>query len=579
VKPVTVWSPVAKTVELIKAGTAYPMIRETDGHFTALGIDLEPETDYSFSVDGGDPLPDPRSPFQPYGVHGTSRWVTTEFEWADNEFSPTPLHAAIIYELHVGTFSADGTFDGVIERLDYLRNLGITHVELMPIAQFSGDRGWGYDGVQLYAPHAPYGGPLGLKRLINACHVRGLSILLDVVYNHFGPDGNYLPRFGPYLTENAGTPWGAAVNFDRSYSREVRAFLVENALMWLEDYHCDGLRLDAVHAIQDTSPRHFLEELSDAVHKLSVRLDKPLSLIAESDLNDPRLLLPKEIGGFGIDAAWNDDFHHALHVVLTGERDGMYGDFHGIRDLACAVERGFVYEGQFSQFRNRPHGRPFGNLSLRRLVGYSQNHDQVGNRALGERMSMLISARRALLGAMLVLLGPHIPLIFQGEEWASRKPFLYFANHENQELAQLVSEGRRNEFIAQGYSPQEVPDPSAYESFDKSRLDFKEAAHGQQAATLEFYRTLIQLRKRWSGWVSPSVCVSCDEVAGVLVLQRDSSILVINFGSQVVEHSIREDWKELRLAIGTEGASLMGHRMTLESESGALCVNSADDKD
>lgn len=577
-KPGTVWSPVAKTVELIKAGAAYPMKRDVNGNFTAPGICLEPATDYCFSVDGGDPLPDPRSRFQPHGVHGPSRCVSAQFEWTDSDFAPIPLRSAVIYELHVGTFSTDGTFDGVIERLDYLRNLGVTHIEIMPIAQFSGDRGWGYDGVQLYAPHAPYGGPLGLKRLINASHAHGLSVLLDVVYNHFGPDGNYLPRFGPYLTENADTPWGAAVNFDQAYSPGVRAFLVENALMWLEDYHCDGLRLDAVHAIRDTSPRHFLEELSGAVSNLSLRLAKPLFLIAESDLNDPRLILPREMGGFGLDAVWNDDFHHALHVVLTGERAGIYGDFHGIRDLAYALERGFVYQGQFSRFRGCHHGRPLGDLSLRGLVGYSQNHDQVGNRALGERMSMLISVRRARLAALLVLLGPYVPLIFQGEEWASKRPFLYFANHENQDLARLVSEGRRSEFIVQGYAPQEVPDPSAYESFDKSRIDFSEATQGEHAATLEFYRTLIQLRKRRPEWTSPTVRVSCDEDTDVLVLQRDSSVLVVNFGAQVVEHSIRENWVRPRLAIGTGGASLMGDRITVGSESGALCVNSLDEK-
>jgi maltooligosyltrehalose trehalohydrolase len=283
------------------------------------------------------------------------------------------------------------------------------------------------------------------------------------------------------------------------------------------------------------------------------------------------------MGGFGIDAVLNDDFHHALHVVLTNERTGLFADFQGIGDLACALERGFVYQGQFSRFRNRHHGQPLGNLSLRRLVGYSQNHDQVGNRALGERLSMLISARRMRLGAMLVLLGPYIPLIFQGEEWASNRPFLYFANHENQELARMVSEGRRNEFLVQGYAPQEVPDPAKYESFDKSRIDFNEAAQGEHVATLEFYRALIRLRTSRSEWTSPSVCVSCDESRGVLVLQRDSSVLAINFGTQVEQHSIRQDWNCPRLVIGTEGASLMGHRVTLEPESGAMCVNASDE--
>ena len=570
---VTVWAPSAKTVDLITGGRSYPLTRLADGHFTATNISLKPGADYGFSVDGGATLPDPHSRFQPHGVHGPSRWVTANFEWTDSGFNPTPLHLAVIYELHVGTFASDGTFEGVIGRLDYLVDLGITHVEIMPIAQFSGTWGWGYDGVQIYAPHAPYGGPLGLKRLVDACHARGLSVLLDVVYNHFGPDGNYLPQFGPYLSFASDTPWGAAVNFDQEHSHEVRRFLIDNALMWLEEYHCDGLRLDAVHAIRDTSPRHFLAELSDEVSNLSARLAKPLVLIAESDLNDPRLLLPRGVGGFGLDALWNDDFHHALHVTLTGERDGIYSDFRGLRDLAHALERGFVYEGQFSQFRNRHHGQPYGNLSLRRLIGYVQNHDQIGNRALGERVSMLISARRARLGAMLVLLGPFIPFIFQGEEWASKTPFLYFANHENEDLAQAVCTGRRAEFLVQGYTPEQVPDPSAYDTFRRSRIDFDEAMRGEHVTTLEFYRDLIRLRKERPELMSPPLRVSYDEDASTLVLERESSILVVNFGRKVANCVIRRDWRRPQLVIGSEGASLMGNQMTLEGESGALCLN------
>ncbi len=549
------------------------MTRGVDGNFTAPGILLEPNTDYGFSIDGDAPLPDPRSRFQPRGVHGPSQWATEQFEWTDNKFTPTPLPLAVIYELHVGTFSSDGTFDGLIGRLDHLRDLGITHIELMPIAQFSGVRGWGYDGVQIYAPHAPYGGPLGLKRLVDSSHARGLSVLLDVVYNHFGPDGNYLPRFGPYLNDAYNTPWGDAVNLDREHSQDVRRFLIDNALMWLEEFHCDGLRLDAVHAICDASPRHFLEELSDAVFSLSNRLSKPLVLIAESDLNEPRLLLPRGAGGLGLDAVWNDDFHHALHVVLTGERDGVYSDFGGLSDLAQALEHGYVYEGQFSRFRGRHHGRPLGNQSLRALVGYIQNHDQVGNRALGERLSMLISTRRARLGAMLVLLGPYVPLIFQGEEWASERPFLYFVDHENKDLAQAVSEGRRRECLVQGYTLQEVPNPSAYDTFRRSQIDFDEPKRGEHAATLEFYRALIRLRKERPEWTSPSIRVSYDEDACVLAMERDSSVLVVNFGTTIVQRPIREDWETPGLAIETEGAKLVSHRIVLAPESGALCVN------
>src|ERR1700722_13382288 len=416
---------------------------------TALPI---PGADYAFVIDGAEPpVPDPRSQSQPHGVHGRSRFVDhSAFPWTDSGWKAPALDSAIVYELHVGTFTAAATFDAAIDRLGYLKDLGVTHVELMPVAEFSGDRGWGYDGVDLFAPHHAYGGPDGLKRLVDACHARGLAVLIDVVYNHLGPSGNYLPRFGPYLTHRHSTPWGDAVNFDGRGSDEVRRLFCDNALMWLRDYHCDGLRIDAVHAIIDTSAIHFLEQLASEVAALERELGRRLVLIAESDLNDSRIVRARELGGYGIDAQWSDDFHHALHCVLTGERAGYYSDFGTIADLAKALRHAWVYDGRYSNHRGRPHGRSPAGLSGHHFLGYAQTHDQVGNRAKGERSSHLMSIARLKIGAAIVLCAPFIPMLFQGEEFGADTPFQYFTNHEEPELAKAVSEGRRKEFAAFG---------------------------------------------------------------------------------------------------------------------------------
>lgn len=571
-----VWAPKAKSVALVADGRRHEMSPTLDGEFVLGEPALRSGTEYGFSLDGTPPLPDPRSRYQPHGVHGLSLHLDSAFEWTDTGFRPTPLQSAVIYETHVGTFAADGTFDGVIDRLGHLKRLGITHLEIMPIAQFPGNHGWGYDGVDLYAPHAHYGGPIAFKRLVNACHTVGVAVLLDVVYNHFGPDGNYLPKFGPYLTSSHSTPWGAAVNFDAEGSAEVRRFVIENALYWLEEYHLDGLRLDAVHAILDSSPKHVLSELSEETLKLSLRLEKPLVLIAESDLNDPRLVHSRSVGGYGLDAMWNDDFHHALHVTLTGERGGVYADFTGLGDLARTLERGFVYEGKYSQFRQREVGHPMGDTSLRRLIGFMQNHDQVGNRASGERMTMLVSHRRAKLGTLLCLLGPFIPLIFQGEEWACSQPFLYFVDHEDIELARAVSNGRRKEFAVQGCSPENVPDPSARETFEASRLDFNEVLRGEHAEMLEFYAALIRIRSEHPDWISPVLKLEADESRQTLTLVRETSLLVINFGRNAVRFvTDMADWNgSPQIAISTGGVSLDSDGLVLEAESGALCVPS-----
>jgi maltooligosyltrehalose trehalohydrolase len=441
-------------------------------------------------------LPDPRSEYQPLGVHGPSERVKQEaFPWSDAAFTPTPWSQAIVYELHIGTFTDAGTFRAALERLDHLVELGITHIELMPVAAFPGRQGWGYDGVALFAPHAAYGTPDDLKRLVDGCHARGLAVILDVVYNHLGPDGNYLGQFGPYFTSDYATPWGPAVNLDRAGSDEVRRFFCDNALYWLECFHFDALRLDAVHALIDRSAIPFLEQLAQEVAVLERRLGRPKLLIAESDLNDPRLIRGRDAGGFGLHAQWSDDFHHCLHVLLTGERSGYYSDFGRLEDLARALQEGFVYAGRHSAFRERSHGRPLAGVPLQRLLGYLQNHDQIGNRAFGDRIGHTLSPEQLELGAALVLTAPFVPMLFQGEEWNASTPFRYFTDHQDPALAAAVREGRRREFADQGHAPETVPDPQAPATFEACKLDWEERSLPEHRRVLDWYRALIQLRR------------------------------------------------------------------------------------
>jgi maltooligosyltrehalose trehalohydrolase len=495
-KAFEVWAPRPQRVELDLGDRRIAMKRDQRDWWRVEVPDAGPGTRYRFALDGGPPRADPRSPSQPAGIDGPSEVVDREsHRWTDQAWRGLPLASAVLYELHVGTFSAQATFDGVADRLDHLVDLGVTAVELMPVAEFSGDRGWGYDGVLLYAPHHAYGGPDGLRRLVDACHDRGLAVVMDVVYNHLGPAGNYLGEYGPYFTDRYSTPWGEAVNFDGAGSDEVRRFFLDNALMWLRDYHCDGLRLDAVHAIIDSSAIHVLEELAVEVEALAAHIGRTLWLIAESDLNDPRIVRRREVGGYGIDAQWSDDFHHALHTALTGETSGYYSDFGGLERLADALRRAFVYDGAFSQHRSRRHGRPIGDLSGDRFVGYSQNHDQVGNRALGERLAALTSPGRLRIAAALELMAPFVPMLFQGEEWAASTPFQYFTDHRDPELGRAVSQGRRREFAAFGWRPEDVPDPQDLATWRRSVLEWDEVGKGDHAALLDWYRRLIALRR------------------------------------------------------------------------------------
>ncbi len=530
-----VWAPRARQVDLVLGdGGRHGLDGPDDrGWFTVEVAGAGPGDDYAYSLDGGPPRPDPRSAWQPAGVHGPSRLVDHgAFAWTDGAWDGgVPLAEAVVYELHVGTFSPEATYDGVVPKLDHLVDLGVTAVELLPVVEYPGRWGWGYDGVDLYAPKSADGGPEGLKRLVDACHARGLSVIVDVVYNHLGPAGNYLSEFGPYFTDRYSTPWGEAVNLDGPDSDAVRAFVVDNALMWLRDYHADGLRLDAVHAIVDTSATHILEELAARVDDLEAQLGLPKFLVAESDLNDPRMVAERSAGGYGIDAQWSDDFHHALHALLTGERAGYYGDFGSMAQLAKALRQAFVYDGGYSAHRRRRHGRSPAGLPATRFLGYLQNHDQVGNRADGARTSMLLSDGLLRAAAALVLLGPSVPMLFQGEEWGAATPFLYFTDHEDPKLGRAVSEGRRREFAAFGWSPSEVPDPQAPKTFEQSRLDWDELSQEPHAGLLEWHRRLIGLR-RSMGHLDAPADVAFDEAGRWLVMVRGPLTVACNLGSQ-----------------------------------------------
>jgi maltooligosyltrehalose trehalohydrolase len=456
-----------------------------------------PGTDYGFVIDEDEKVyPDPRSQWQPGGVHGLSRvYDQSAFAWSDAGFRAAPLASAIVYELHLGTFTQEGTLDAAIDKLDALMELGITHVELMPVASFAGRHGWGYDGVALFAVHEPYGGPDALKRFVNAAHAHGLAVLLDVIYNHFGPVGNYTGKYGPYVTDEHHTPWGGAVNLEGAWSDQVRRFFCDNALMWMRDSHIDGLRLDAVHAFVDRSAIHFLEQLAVETEALEAATGRELVLTAESDLNDPRFVTTREAGGYGMDAQWSDDFHHALFTILAPGQGGYYADFGELAQLKKALEETFVYDGVYSKHRRRVHGKPARHLPQQKFLGFIQNHDQVGNRAVGDRLHSCAGFRRARVAAALVLTGPFVPLIFQGEEWAASSPFQYFADHDDKEMARQVSEGRRREFAAFGWDASQVPDPEKKETFERSKLKWDERAQGEHAEMLAWYRELIRLRR------------------------------------------------------------------------------------
>jgi maltooligosyltrehalose trehalohydrolase len=504
----SVWAPRAESlsVRLLapdgSSGGELPMGRDPSGVFSArvAAARAPVGSDYAFVLPGIGPRPDPVSRRQPSGVHGPSRVVAAgDFRWTDAAWRGLPLADLIFYELHVGTFTPEGTFAGVASKLAYLRELGVTALELMPVVTFPGARNWGYDGASLFAPHEAYGGPEELRRLVDACHAHGLALFLDVVYNHLGPEGNYLQDFGPYFTDRYRTPWGAALNFDGPDSDEVRRFFVDNAVHWLTEYHVDGLRLDAIHGIYDFGAQPILGEITDAFHGEAARLGRSAWLVAESDLNDPRVIRPATAGGLGFDAQWSDDFHHAQHALLTGKRRGYFVDFGRTADLAKAISNGFVYDGQPSVFRRRRHGAPPSGEPGQRFVAFNQNHDQIANACQGRRLGQIVGPDRQKVAAAILFSTPALPLLFQGEEYGEEAPFDYFTSHGDAALAEAVRQGRHQEYLhllEEGAEAAIWEDPQAEETFWRAKLRWDSIARSPHAEMLAFYRALIALRRR-----------------------------------------------------------------------------------
>jgi maltooligosyltrehalose trehalohydrolase len=531
-----VWAPEPRLVRLDVDGFTYPMTRYDDGWWRTT-IDVAPDARYGFLLDD-DPtvLPDPRSPRQPEGVHKRSQlWDPSSATWTDERWSGRSVEGAVIYELHVGTFTAAGTFDSAISKLDHLIDLGVDFVELMPVNAFSGTNGWGYDGVLWYAVHEPYGGPDGLVRLIDACHARGLGVLIDAVFNHLGPSGNYLPRFGPYLS-SASNPWGEGINIADAESDEVRNLIIGCALRWMRDFHADGLRLDAVHALVDTTAIHLLEELSAETTALSAQVGRALSLIAETDRNDPRIITPREDGGLGMTAQWDDDIHHALHTAVSDERQGYYSDFGSMETLARTLQNGYFHAASYSSFRRRRHGKPLDTSKIPgyRLIAYTCTHDQVGNRAIGDRPSAYLDSGQLAVSAALALLTPFTAMLFMGEEWAASTPFQFFSSHPEPELAEATRSGRKAEFAEHGWDADEVPDPQDPETFLRSKLDWTEVDEGEHARLHRLYTDLIALRKREPDladfWLD-HMAIDFDEDDRWIVLRRGTLSIACNLGT------------------------------------------------
>jgi malto-oligosyltrehalose trehalohydrolase len=537
----TVWAPAAARVDVEVAGLSHAMRPAGPPGWWQADVDAPPETDYAFRLDDGEALADPRSPRQPNGPEGPSRtYDHSAFTWTDAGWRGTPLPGAVVYELHVGTFTPEGTLDAAIRRLDYLRSLGVTVVEVMPVAAFAGEHGWGYDGICLWAVHEPYGGPDALKRFVDACHSRGLGAFLDVVYNHVGP-GNRLASFGPYFTSAYMTPWGPAVNLDQPGSDEVRSFVIGNALMWLRDYHFDGLRLDAVHALEDHRAVHLLEELAVAVDALAAASGRSMILVAESDLNDPRLINTRQAGGHGLTAQWSDDLHHAVFAAVTGERQGYYADFGTLFAVAKTLTRAYFHDGTWSSFRGRSHGRPVDLLQVPayRFVCFLQDHDQVGNRALGDRIAATLRGDPRCAGLLrvaagLVLTAPFTPMLFMGEEWGADTPWQFFTDHTDPELAAAVSDGRRSEFAAHGWGGAEIPDPQDKETFLRSKLDWMQQNGEPYLSLLSWYQSLLALRRARPELTDPRldlVRADYDEESRWLLVTRGALRIAANLGA------------------------------------------------
>ncbi|MDO9457896.1 malto-oligosyltrehalose trehalohydrolase [Nocardioides sp.] len=574
--PFDVWAPRAERLRLSVVDETVDMHQTDGGWWTPSEPTPDPEkgdVDYGYLIDDADaPRPDPRSRRQPAGVHQRSRTHRPEtFSWSDDTWTGRQLAGAVIYELHLGTFTPEGTLDAALGRLDHLRSIGVDLVELMPVNSFNGTHNWGYDGVAWFAVDETYGGPEAYQRFVDGCHAAGLGVIQDVVYNHFGPSGNYLPDFGPYLKDGRST-WGDLVNLDGPDSAEVRRYVLDNALMWFADFHVDGLRLDAVHALHDESPTHLLEEMAIEVAALSAHVGRPLTLIAESDLNDPRLVTPREAGGYGLDAQWSDDFHHAVHVALTRETTGYYADFEPLGALAKVVTKGFFHDGTFSSFREHDHGVPIDTRAMPtwRLVVCTQNHDQIGNRAVGDRITEVLDDDQLACAALLTLAGPFTPMLFQGEEWAARTPFQFFTSHPEPELGKATAEGRIAEFEKMGWDPAVVPDPQDPATFERSKLDWSELDEPRGARMLGIYRDLARLRRELPELTDPAFDrTSCevDEDTRFLTMRRGDLEVLVNFGDAEITTPVGP----AELLFETEtGVALADESLRLPPHAGAL---------
>jgi maltooligosyltrehalose trehalohydrolase len=575
--PFDLWAPRASRVRLVAAGETVEMVQDEGDWWSPTGPVPDPdgeEVDYGYLIDDDEtPRPDPWSRHQPDGVHGLSRtYDSTQYEWQDASWTGRQLAGAVIYELHIGTFTPEGTFDAALTKLGHLRDIGVDFVEVLPVNAFNGTHNWGYDGVLWHAVHEGYGGPAGYQRFVDGCHAAGLGVIQDVVYNHLGPSGNYLPLFGPYLKKGSNT-WGELVNLDGKGSDAVRRYILDNVQMWLSDYHVDGLRLDAVHALDDSSDVHLLEEMAVEVAALSAHVGRPLALIAESDLNDPKLVTPREAGGYGLDAQWSDDFHHAVHVALTRETDGYYADFEPLSALAKVVERGFFHDGTHSTFRGRPHGQKvdIDRMPSWRLVVASQNHDQVGNRAVGDRITESLDDDQLACAALLTLAGPFTPMLFQGEEWAASTPFQFFTSHPEPKLGKATAEGRIAEFERMGWDPDVVPDPQDPETFQRSKLDWAELATGRHARMLDVYRRLAALRRERPELTDPSfghnACL-VDEESQLFEMWRGDVHIIVNFGDDAAVIELDEPGEVLFET--PAGVVLDGTTLTVPAHAGAV---------
>ncbi|MPQ96796.1 malto-oligosyltrehalose trehalohydrolase [Modestobacter sp. I12A-02628] len=575
--PFDVWAPIPTRVRVLVDGTPHEMQRDEGGWWRAT-VEAGPDSDYGYLLDDGDtPRPDPRSPRQPDGVHGLSRRFNRgAHAWGDRAWTGRVLAGGVVYEMHIGTYTAEGTFDAAIGQLDHLVSLGVDFVELLPVNAFNGTHNWGYDGVAWYAVQETYGGPAGYQRFVDACHQRGIGVIQDVVYNHLGPSGNYLPEFFPVFAEGGANTWGNSINLSGPDSDEVRRYIIDNALMWLRDMHVDGLRLDAVHALVDERATHVLEEMATEVARLSVAEGRPLTLIAESDLNDPRMVTPQVAGGTGLTAQWSDDFHHALHATLTGEGQGYYADFAaaGIGGLAKTLTGAFFHDGAWSSFRRRHHGRPVDTRALPgwKFVAYLQDHDQIGNRAVGDRIAASLSPGLLAVGATIVLTSPFTPMLFMGEEWGAATPWQFFTSHPEPELGRATAEGRIGEFAEHGWDAAVVPDPQDRETFRRSKLDWSEPTREPHARLLAVHRELIALRRAHPELVDPdlsAMAVSWDDDDRWLVVHRGSLRVVANLADTAREIDL--DVPATGVVFATGDAPTLDHgSVTVPAESAVV---------